>query len=298
MSGAPLNTPQNSPRNTPEVIRARELLGAAVVGALNDAERAELLALQSGLVKQGVNMTALAEEVELSIGEAIAAMTPGKAQPAMPAAARDRLAALGERMVSTPSTAAVPFPGRSGASGGGVLGWTVAAAAALVATFGWIRTPPTRYIEPPTIPVSQRRAELMRSTDTMVLSWSAGNDPSGKEVKGDIVWNNGKQEGYIRLQGAPRNDPSQEQYQFWIFDGKREKFPIDGGVFDVASQQAVDPVSGDVIIPINAKLRVFDPTLFAVTREQPAGVVVTDQKRILVVAKPETPAPPPDQGKK
>lgn len=281
------------PLNTPEVNRARELMGAAVMGTLSDAERAELLELQSRLVKQGVNVSALAEDAELAIGEAIAAMSQGKGRSAMPGAARDRLAALGERMVASGPAAAVAFPGRS--SAGGMLGWTVAAAAALVATFGWIRTPPTRYIEPPAVPVAQRRAELMRSTDTMVLSWNAGNDPSGKEVKGDIVWNNARQEGYIRLQGAPRNDPSKEQFQLWIFDGKRESYPIDGGVFDVA-QQAAGQSGSDVIIPINAKLRVFDPTLFAVTREQPAGVVVTDKQRIMVLAKPET--PPPDQGKK
>lgn len=286
-----------APLNTPEIARLRELLGASFAGALSDAERAELLELRGNLVRQGVDVAALADEAELAVGEAIAAMSFAGAASAMPAEARDRLAKLGERLTGAPaSSAPLAFP-RSSADrgGGGVLGWTVAAAAVLVATFGWIRPPQTKYINPPTVPVAERRAELMRSTDTMVLSWNAGNDPSGQAVKGDIVWNNAKQEGYIRLQGAPRNDPSKEQFQLWIFDGQRETYPIDGGVFDVAS---ADQSGADVIIPIHAKLRVFDPTLFAVTREQPTGVVVTDKQRIMVLAKPAAPVPPADSGKK
>jgi len=40
-----------------------------------------------------------------------------------------------------------------------------------------------------------------------------------------------------------------------------------------------------VLVPIEAKLRVQKPTLFAVTVEKPGGVVVSDQKRIALVAK-------------
>ena len=54
---------------------------------------------------------------------------------------------------------------------------------------------------------------------------------------------------------------------------------VDGGVFDVTS-------TGEVIVPITAKLRVDDATLFAVTVEQPGGVVVSKREHIVVAAAP------------
>jgi hypothetical protein len=44
-------------------------------------------------------------------------------------------------------------------------------------------------------------------------------------------------------------------------------------VFDVSS-------SGEVIVPITAKLYIHRPTLFAVTVEKPGGVVVSKRERI------------------
>jgi hypothetical protein len=81
---------------------------------------------------------------------------------------------------------------------------------------------------------------------------------------------------FIRLVGAPVNDPKVQQYQLWIFDEAQEH-PVDGGVFDVNS-------AGEVLIPIDAKLRVTKPTLFAITLEKPGGVVVSDRQRIAIVA--------------
>jgi hypothetical protein len=56
---------------------------------------------------------------------------------------------------------------------------------------------------------------------------------------------------------------------------------VDGGVFDV-------PQNGEVIIPIDAKIKVQKPTLFAVTAEKPGGVVVSKQEKVLAIAKVET----------
>jgi hypothetical protein len=81
----------------------------------------------------------------------------------------------------------------------------------------------------------------------------------------------------MRLQGLAANDPGVVQYQLWIFDKARDaKYPVDGGVFDVTG--------GEVVVPIVAKLHVEQPTLFAVTVERPGGVVVSDRKRIAIVA--------------
>jgi anti-sigma-K factor RskA len=91
-------------------------------------------------------------------------------------------------------------------------------------------------------------------------------------VTGDVMWNNRSQQGYLRLRGLAVNNPTAMQYQLWIFDKARETYStntaVDGGVFDV------DTATGDVIVPIDAKLEIFEPTLFAVTAEPPGGVVV------------------------
>ena len=94
---------------------------------------------------------------------------------------------------------------------------------------------------------------------------------------GDVVWSLESQEGYLSFQGLPVNDPNVEQYQLWIIDPSRDKHPIDGGVFDIVS-------NGTSIIPIDAKLAVVNPQAFAITVEKPGGVVVSEQKRLPLIA--------------
>jgi hypothetical protein len=83
----------------------------------------------------------------------------------------------------------------------------------------------------------------------------------------------------MRFQGLPANDKRIATYQLWIFDETQdEKTPIDGGTFDISD-------SGEVIIPINAKLRARNPKLFAVTVEKPGGVVVSKREKVAALAK-------------
>ena len=93
-----------------------------------------------------------------------------------------------------------------------------------------------------------------------------------------MVWSNALQKGYLRFTNMPVNDPAVEQYQLWIIDPQRDDKPIDGGVFDISK-------SGEVIVPINAKLGVVDPQAFAVTIEKPGGVVVSSQNNLPLLAK-------------
>ena len=82
----------------------------------------------------------------------------------------------------------------------------------------------------------------------------------------------------MRFRDLPANDPALEQYQLWIFDATRDDaHPVDGGLFDVEGD-------GEVIVPIAARLLVRDATLFAVTVEEPGGVVVSDRERLILVA--------------
>ncbi len=123
------------------------------------------------------------------------------------------------------------------------------------------------------------RAELVKNaSDLTTIKWTATKDPAATATTGDVIWSEAQQRGYMRFVGLAANDPKQFQYQLWIFDKNRDdKFPVDGGVFDVSS-------TGEVIIPITARLRVSDATLFAVTIEKPGGVVVSKRERIVVTA--------------
>ena len=75
--------------------------------------------------------------------------------------------------------------------------------------------------------------------------------------------------------GLEQNDPTESQYQLWIFD-KNQDEPIDGGVFNVAGD--------NVIVPIDPKLKAVDVFQFAVTIEKPGGVVKSKQERIALLA--------------
>jgi hypothetical protein len=144
-----------------------------------------------------------------------------------------------------------------------------------------VQTPPAAETPaPPPLTAEQQRAQLLASVrDLVQTSWTEANPKKPVNVSGDIVWSNAEQKGYLRFRGLPPNDPNRETYQLWIFDETQdEKTPIDGGVFDVNRE-------GEIIVPINAKLQVKKPKMFAVTAEKPGGVVVSKQGKVMAIAK-------------
>jgi hypothetical protein len=163
------------------------------------------------------------------------------------------------------------------------------AAAAAVAVFFVTRPPvekikevvvevPAPVTKEPT-PVEARAALLQDAKDATTVAWSATEDPNAKGASGDVVWSSEKHTGFMRIAGLAVNDATQLQYQLWIFDADRpEATPVDGGVFDIS-------VTGEVIVPIDAKISVGKPVLFAVTVEKPGGVVVSKRERIVLAAK-------------
>ncbi|MEQ9495693.1 MAG: anti-sigma factor [Deltaproteobacteria bacterium] len=155
------------------------------------------------------------------------------------------------------------------------IGWIVAAAALilLAVIIGWPKPPAPSAIE--------LRAQMMKDPNAVKLVWTKAKDALSPSTEGDVVWNTKTQTGYMRFKGLAKNDPKANQYQLWIFDGTRsDATPVDGGVFDISAE-------GDVVVPIDAKLPVFEPTLFAVTVERPGGVVVSKRERIVVLAQVE-----------
>lgn len=170
------------------------------------------------------------------------------------------------------------------------LGWLVAAFACIaLAVNVWTtrfqppeiagNATPTPAVTPEKLTPAQERERLLDEVDTIQTTLTNPKNPS--EILGDIAWNDAAQKGFVRLRGVPVNDAAKEQYQLWIVASNQDpKTPVDGGVFDVSG--------GDVIIPINAKIKVQKPKLFAVTAEKPGGVVVSKQEKVLAIAKLET----------
>lgn len=152
-------------------------------------------------------------------------------------------------------------------------GWYAAAAALAAAIYFGAESPRT-----PNVPaLAEQRTNLIQESDALLVDWGTPTIDGYQQVSGDVVWDNDKQQGFMRLVNLPVNDPSQSQYQLWIVDPARDKNPIDGGVFDVTSE-------GEVLIPIDSKLPVISPAAFAITREQPGGVVVSAGPLLVVAA--------------
>lgn len=172
------------------------------------------------------------------------------------------------------------------------LGWGVAALAAIALAVNlWqtrvqpqneeiAKTPATVQTPKPEFSAEQKRQQMLASAnDMMQASWTSPDPKNPKQISGDVVWSNSEQKGYIRFRGLPVNDPNKETYQLWIFDeNQSDKYPIDGGVFNVSE-------NGEIVMPIDAKINVKNPKMFAVTMEKPGGVVVSDRQKLVVIAK-------------
>ncbi|KAA5539321.1 anti-sigma factor [Roseiconus nitratireducens] len=210
----------------------------------------------------------------------------------MPPELVERLRGEGRRMViaagasrpdalsaaSTAKTDGLPESAKARPAPGGVslreiTAWFCAAAALLLAIGLWAANS-----EPVAPTARQLRAEMLAGETSLIRAdWTAGPTPFDSPVQGDVVWDPTTQTGFMHFQGMPVNDPSEQQYQLWIIDPKRDDEPIDGGVFDISE-------AGDTVVPIDAKLDVIDPAAFAVTIEKPGGVVVSTQERLPLLA--------------
>ena len=250
--------------------RLLDLLEKRAIEGLTDAEQHELELLGDD---DSLELTAAA----ISLGEL------DKMEP-MPAHLRAKIEEsaneyFSEEAVSRPSVREAIIESSPTTGFWNWFGWALAGAAciALIANIYLTRFAPSPQASTP----EQKRQQLLASAPDI----SRANVGPGKEAytpSGDIIWSDAKQEGYVHVKGLPRNDPTKEQYQLWIFDENQDpKTPVDGGVFDVTSD-------GDVVIPVNAKLRIRNPKVFAITVEKPGGVVVSGQDKVAALAKVET----------
>ncbi len=168
----------------------------------------------------------------------------------------------------------------------GRMGW-LAAAACLAIAFAGVREARQWQKEVVALKAEKvspdylalRQAMLSQGNAVKAIDWTPTAYPGMQTVRGDVVWSDAKQEGYMRFVGLPTNDPRQQVYQLWIFAANQEEaHPVDGGVFNVNA-------NGEVVIPITAKLLVERPSLFAITIEKPGGVVVSKRDKLALVAK-------------
>lgn len=169
------------------------------------------------------------------------------------------------------------------------LGWAVAAAACVALAFNlWLtrvqpitdvaKNPEVIKTPTPELSTAQKREQFLASaTDVVQKDWKSPKDE--KEILGDITWSNKEQKGYMRFRGLPTNNPEKETYQLWIVDETQDqKTPVSGGVFDVSE-------NGEIIIPIDAQLKIKKPVMFAVTKEKAGGVVVSKLNQVVAIAK-------------
>ncbi len=169
------------------------------------------------------------------------------------------------------------------------LGWAVAGFAGIALAVNiWTtrlnqvdiaKNPPTPTIAPKIeLSRAQEREQLLASAkDTVQQNWGDLDPTKPKNVQGDVVWSNSAQKGFVRFSNLPVNDKTKQTYQVWVFD-KNQKNPVSAGTFDVNE-------NGEVIVPINSALRIQVPIMFGVTAEKPGGVMVSDLKDVMAVAK-------------
>ncbi len=169
------------------------------------------------------------------------------------------------------------------------LGWGFAAAAcALLIANLWLtrfqkvseiaKNPQVVETPVPQLTESAKRDQLVSAAPDLVKS--VLETPKGAQsITGEVVWSNSLQKGYVTFRGLPANDPAKETYQLWIVDENQDpKTPVNGGIFNAQA-------NGEIIVPINAELKIKKPKLFAVTQEKPGGVVVSKQEKLIAFAK-------------
>jgi Anti-sigma-K factor rskA len=166
-------------------------------------------------------------------------------------------------------------------------GWYAAAACLLLAIAGWwprlahLASDAAHGISPLQADAERGRQHLLKAGGEHVGRWAWTHEAGlAADVRGEVVWDGERQEGYLTLSGLEPNAPAGRQYQLWIFDAARDdRYPVDGGVFDV-------PVhSQSMTVPIRPALRVSHPVAFAVTLEPVGGVVVSDRSHLMALAR-------------
>lgn len=260
-------------------MRAQELAAGWVLGDLSEAEMLEVRSYDMGEFKKMV------ERNEEAASRAWLTFQDRRPEEPMPDHLSERIRATSKGFLqqhpdqpvqADAVQSVVALPAASTSVGLRESFAWLCAAASIAITLCFVLPSRTKR----NLTANEQRSNLIASaSDLTRVQWTS-TDPGQSERQdlGGVVWSNQQQKGFMTIRGLPQNDPSKEQYQLWIIDPSRDDEPIDGGVFDIVNDS-------ESIIPIDAKLGVGNPTVFAITVEKPGGVVVSDQKRLPLIAK-------------
>jgi hypothetical protein len=276
---------ETGPQKQPDEVML-DLLIKQVTEGLSPEEQRELDVLDNEIA------SAFARDLERAAA-AISVAGTGQPEP-MPAALRSRIEAQLQAAMAATAAASGEGDGRDGSGASSTVraigtaprvrtrstaGWWAAAACLVLAVLGWLRSPPVQGPGAAPTPAQQREA-LLASPGAQQIQLEATAEPAAAGAKVDVVWDPRSQRGFARFVGLKPNDPAQHQYQLWIFDGDRDqRYPVDGGVFNVP------PNADQVVVPIRAQLPVHAAKAFAVTIEQPGGVVVSGREHVVAIGK-------------
>lgn len=244
------------------------------------------------------------DDISVELAAAAISLVNLEAEEQMPAHLQTRILADAERFYASPETETKTLKNSGGEqeeefqktfefepkrSIWQSLGWLVAAFACIaLAVILWndyrrpkteiVQNPPPQITPTPTPAMSEQRQQLMASMpDVAQKNWSDFDPKKPLNVEGDVVWSNAAQKGFVRFRNLPVNDKAKETYQIWIFD-ETQKNPVSGGVFDANE-------NGEIIVPMNAAIKVIRPTMVGITVEKPGGVMVSGLEKVMAVAK-------------
>ena len=279
--------------SSPSNEQAWDLLIGRAISGLSPAEETELAAFPpSAELENDRSFDLTVARIDVALGERERTELPGHLYA--------QVLANAQRNFSSPSAAPPPHrnPRREVSSvthgiaetsetmgAREVVAWMALAASVALACFLWLNTGQS----PPSLTVAQ----LERAPDLKRYELQPTADPMSSSIESaEIVWSDSLQQGFARYRGLPENNPDIEQYQLWIIDRVRGfEQRVDGGVFDIATTSAGATGNGQtagkttvVTIPIRAKLKISDAKGFAITREPPGGVVVSDLKRVVLIS--------------
>lgn len=257
--------------HTPGDDRATDLLIKRAVEGLTDAETLELRAL--GLEND--------HEFDLAVASCNLACA---SEHAMPESLKAKIlaSALATGVSPSPTLKLTSAPAVPATKPAPRLilwgGWLAAAACLLIAALAW--WPSIRPLSP------EQRYNILAAKGPGVIhaKWGDFNDlttgaaPEIPGVKGEVLWSEANQEGYMKLQGLRPNDPTIERYQLWIIDKRGLTQRVSGGVFDIPKGAT------EVVVPIAPALPINGAAIFAVTIEPPPGVAISDMSRRVCAA--------------
>lgn len=269
----------NATNNNQALPRLLELLAAESIGDLTDQETVELEALRMRVppIADPRGEAVAAAQAERTLGELLAASTAADATRPLSPALRAAIIAKGEAIVGGASQSPRPARPRGTRTWIGPVGWAGWAAAAVATTFFlWqvsVNQPPE---------AADRLADILEE-GAVRIALAPEKDPAGSTIGGEVIWSPSGQDGFLHIHGLAVNDPVKEQYQVWVVDAGRgvSGHSVDCGVFDAESGFTVD---GERYIPLQAKLRVTQPTRFVITVEAPGGAVISSQQRLVASA--------------